>query len=130
MKSSVLSERLIEKEKDRQTVKNKDTQGDRHMDRRTFFKTLALASSAALVDWTGMGALADSVKNKADFPVVIIGSGLGGLVCGAYLSRFGFDVTMLEQHGIPGGMPRHSTGGISPLTCPCMPQWRNMPCPR
>ncbi len=102
MKSSVL-ERQIEKEKDRQTVKNKDTQGDRHMDRRTFFKTLALASSAALVDWSGMGALAESVKNKADFPVVIIGSGLGGLVCGAYLSRFGFDVTMLEQHGIPGG---------------------------
>lgn len=102
MKSS-LSERLIEKEKDRQTVKNKDTQGDRHMDRRTFFKTLTLASSAALVDWTGMGALADSVKNKADFPVVVIGSGLGGLVCAAYLSRSGFDVTMLEQHGIPGG---------------------------
>lgn len=102
MKSSVL-ERQIEKDKDRQTAEKMYTRRDRHMDRRAFLKTLALTSSAALVDWTGMGALADSVKNKADFPVVVIGSGLGGLVCAAYLSRFGFDVTMLEQHGIPGG---------------------------
>jgi hypothetical protein len=80
-----------------------DTQQNRQMNRRAFLKTLALASSAALVDWTGMGALADSVKNKTDFPVVIIGSGLGGLVCGAYLARSGFDVTLLEQHSIPGG---------------------------
>lgn len=76
---------------------------NRHMNRRAFFKTLALASSAALVDWTGMGALADSIQNKADCPVVIIGSGLGGLVCGAYLARSGFDVTLVEQHSIPGG---------------------------
>ena len=91
----------------RQRVTQMNTSPDmpqnRHMDRRAFFKTLALASSAALVDWTGMGALADSVQNKADFPVVVIGSGLGGLVCGAYLARSGFDVTLLEQHSIPGG---------------------------
>jgi all-trans-retinol 13,14-reductase len=102
MKSSV-SERQIEKSINRQTAPKKELPCDRHMDRRAFLKTLALASSAALVDWNGMGALADSVKNKGDFPVVVIGSGLGGLVCGAYLSRFGFDVTMLEQHSIPGG---------------------------
>jgi phytoene dehydrogenase-like protein len=102
MKSSV-SERQIETGIDRQAGQKNDIQCDRHMDRRAFFKTLALASSAALVDWTGIGALAASVKNKGDFPVVVIGSGLGGLVSAAYLSRFGFDVTMLEQHSIPGG---------------------------
>jgi all-trans-retinol 13,14-reductase len=102
MKSSV-SERPIEKSINRQTAQKTDIPCDRHMDRRAFFKTLALASSAALVDWTGIGALAASVKNKGDFPVVVIGSGLGGLVSAAYLSRFGFDVTMLEQHSIPGG---------------------------
>lgn len=77
MKSSVL-ERQIEKGIDRQAVQKPVIQCDRHMNRRAFFKTLALVSSAALVDWTGMGALADSVKNKGDFPVVAIGSGLGG----------------------------------------------------
>ncbi|MCA1786554.1 MAG: NAD(P)-binding protein, partial [Desulfobacteraceae bacterium] len=102
MKASVLK-RKIETGIDRETAQKTDISCDMHMDRRAFFKTVALASSAALVDWTGMGALADSVKNKGDFPVVVIGSGLGGLVCAAYLSRFGFDVTMLEQHSIPGG---------------------------
>lgn len=35
--------------------------------------------------------------------VVIIGSGLGGLSCGLILSRNGYDVTILEQGGQPGG---------------------------
>lgn len=35
--------------------------------------------------------------------VVIIGSGLGGLSCGAILSRNGYDVTVLEQGPVPGG---------------------------
>lgn len=35
--------------------------------------------------------------------VVIIGSGIGGLSCGALLSRYGFDVTVCESHSIPGG---------------------------
>ncbi len=87
----------------RQSAIQMNTQQKRQMNRRAFFKTLALASSAALVDWTGMGAFADSIQNKADCPVVIIGSGLGGLVCGAYLARSGFDVTLVEQHSIPGG---------------------------
>ena len=34
---------------------------------------------------------------------MIIGAGLGGLCCGAYLSRFGIPVTVVEQHDIPGG---------------------------
>lgn len=35
--------------------------------------------------------------------IVIIGSGLGGLVCGAILSRNGYRVTILEQHHTAGG---------------------------
>ena len=33
----------------------------------------------------------------------MIGAGLGGLVSAAILSRFGFDVTLMEQHSVPGG---------------------------
>lgn len=74
-----------------------------NVSRRTFIKTLALSASAAAVDWTGVGVLAAAIQDKQNFPVVVIGSGLGGLVNAAYLSKSGFDVTVLEQHSIPGG---------------------------
>lgn len=35
--------------------------------------------------------------------VIIIGSGLGGLLCGAILSREGMSVCILEKHHQPGG---------------------------
>lgn len=35
--------------------------------------------------------------------VVIIGSGLGGLSCGALLARYGLEVKVCESHSIPGG---------------------------
>jgi len=37
------------------------------------------------------------------FDVVIIGSGIGGLVCGNYLTKTGLKVLLLEQHYLPGG---------------------------
>jgi phytoene dehydrogenase-like protein len=71
--------------------------------RRKFIKTILMASSAAAIDWTGFAAIADTISNKQDYPIIIIGAGLGGLVSGAYLSKHGFNVTLLEQHFIPGG---------------------------
>jgi all-trans-retinol 13,14-reductase len=38
-----------------------------------------------------------------DYDVVIIGSGLGGLVCGAILSMHGYKVCILEKNRQPGG---------------------------
>lgn len=35
--------------------------------------------------------------------IIIIGSGIGGLLCGYLLSKEGLDVTVLEKHTIPGG---------------------------
>ncbi|MDJ0647827.1 MAG: NAD(P)/FAD-dependent oxidoreductase [Xenococcaceae cyanobacterium MO_188.B19] len=35
--------------------------------------------------------------------IIIIGSGIGGLCCGALLAKYGFDVTICEAHSIPGG---------------------------
>ncbi|WP_457553237.1 phytoene desaturase family protein [Desulfobacula sp.] len=71
--------------------------------RRLFLKTMLMASSTATIDWTGFGALAAQVDKKKNFPVVVIGAGLGGLVSAAYLSKYGFDVTLIEQHSVPGG---------------------------
>jgi phytoene dehydrogenase-like protein len=40
-------------------------------------------------------------KEQAD--IVIIGSGLGGLSCGALLARYGFEVVVCESHSLAGG---------------------------
>ncbi len=37
------------------------------------------------------------------YDVVIIGAGIGGLVCGCYLAKAGFKVLIVEQHNKPGG---------------------------
>ena len=36
--------------------------------------------------------------------VIVIGAGISGLSAGIYAARSGFDVTILEQHNIPGGL--------------------------
>ena len=36
--------------------------------------------------------------------VIIIGAGIAGLSAAVYLQRSGFDVTIYEQHTIPGGL--------------------------
>lgn len=35
--------------------------------------------------------------------VIVIGSGIGGLCCAGLLARYGYDVLVLESHGIAGG---------------------------
>ncbi len=37
------------------------------------------------------------------FDIIVIGSGLGGLECGAMLSKEGFNVCVLEKHSVIGG---------------------------
>jgi phytoene dehydrogenase-like protein len=36
--------------------------------------------------------------------IIIVGAGIAGLTAGIYAQRSGFDVTIFEQHTIPGGM--------------------------
>lgn len=38
-----------------------------------------------------------------DYDVIVIGAGIGGLVCGARLAQQGLHVIVLEQHSRPGG---------------------------
>jgi len=40
---------------------------------------------------------------KDQYDVIIIGAGIGGLVCGCYLARAGLKVLIVEQHNKPGG---------------------------
>ncbi len=43
------------------------------------------------------------VKGKNEYDVIIVGSGIGGLACGALLSKRGYKVLVLEQHYQVGG---------------------------
>lgn len=40
---------------------------------------------------------------RSEYDVVVIGAGMGGLTCGAYLAKAGVKVLVCEQHSIPGG---------------------------
>lgn len=75
----------------------------KNLTRRRFMQIMVMAGAAAAVDWPRLESLASEIKNKSDFPVVVIGAGNGGLVAAAYLVKHGFPVTLLEQHDIPGG---------------------------
>jgi all-trans-retinol 13,14-reductase len=76
----------------------------RHISRRDFIKIAAATTATLLaVDWKKIEALAAKIGSKSEFPVVVIGGGLGGLSAAAHLARYGFPVTLVEQHNIPGG---------------------------
>lgn len=40
---------------------------------------------------------------KDEYDAIIIGAGIGGLVCGCYLAKAGMKVLIVEQHSQPGG---------------------------
>lgn len=44
------------------------------------------------------------IKNKTtNYDVIIIGSGIGGLICGCYLAKAGIKVLIIEKNDKPGG---------------------------
>ena len=73
------------------------------LSRRSFLTISAMTTAALALDWSKISAYAAKMNPKTDYPTVIIGAGLGGLVCGAYLAKQGVPVTVVEQHSIAGG---------------------------
>src|SRR5210317_407627 len=71
--------------------------------RRSFLTISAMTAAALALDWSKIAVQAAKMGPKSDYPTVIIGAGLGGLVCGVYLAKQGVPVTVVEQHSIPGG---------------------------
>jgi prolycopene isomerase len=63
----------------------------------------AFTATSLALDRAKINALAATMGNKVNYPVVVIGAGLGGLCAAAYLAKFGVPVTVVEQHMIPGG---------------------------
>ena len=71
--------------------------------RRSFVSIAAMTALATALDWRKINAFAAKMGPMKGYPTVVIGAGLGGLCCGAYLAKQGVPVTVVEQHSIPGG---------------------------
>jgi len=76
---------------------------DKHISRRSFLSISAMTTATLALDWKHVNAMAANMGPGTNYPTVIIGAGLGGLCCGAYLARQGIPVTIVEQHYVPGG---------------------------
>lgn len=71
--------------------------------RRDFLKISAMTSAASLFNLESLKAIPAAAEDMEKYPVVVIGAGLGGLTCAAYLAKAGLPVSVLEQHHVPGG---------------------------
>jgi phytoene dehydrogenase-like protein len=77
--------------------------GKPSINRRQFMTAAAAAGASLAMDWNQIAAYAARMGPPQDYPVVVIGAGLGGLTCAACLARAHIPVTVVEQHRIPGG---------------------------
>jgi prolycopene isomerase len=73
------------------------------LSRRSFIAAAGMSAAALTLDARRIKAHAAGMGPKCAYPVVVIGAGLGGLTCAAYLARAGVPVTVVEQHSVPGG---------------------------
>jgi phytoene dehydrogenase-like protein len=75
----------------------------------------AIANQTSPSPWPSPSLADGSTLAENEYDVAIVGSGIGGLSCGALLAKRGLKVLVLEQHYLPGGyctsFPRrgHST---------------------
>ena len=67
-----------------------ETMFGKKISRRDFLAFWATAAGSIAIDWNKIEALAGKIRDKRRFPALVIGAGLGGLCCGAFLARAGF----------------------------------------
>ena len=84
-------------------LEEEETRFNKMISRRSFLAISAAAAASMVIGGKRTGAYAAKMGPKKNYPTVIIGAGLGGLCCGAYLARIGIPVTVVEQLGRPGG---------------------------
>jgi prolycopene isomerase len=72
------------------------------MDRRFFLQLSAWAAAASLAGFS-CSAARRPASQAGGYDALIVGAGLGGLTCGAYMARNGLKPLVLEQYDVPGG---------------------------
>ena len=71
--------------------------------RRDFLWMAGLGATTALINWQFPAQAASRKAGPGGYDAVIIGAGLGGLSCAAFLAVNGFRPLVIEKHYIPGG---------------------------
>lgn len=71
--------------------------------RREFIAAAGMGAAALTINCSAGALHAETMGPKNEYPVVVIGAGLGGLTCAAYFARHGIPVTVVEQHDVAGG---------------------------
>ncbi|MGD2126745.1 MAG: NAD(P)/FAD-dependent oxidoreductase [Desulfobacteraceae bacterium] len=89
---------------------------NRKVSRRAFLAISTIAAASFGLDWKRIALCAEKMGQTGDYPTVIIGSGLGGLCCGAYLAKQGIPVTVLEQRDKVGGYATSFSRGNGKFT--------------
>lgn len=87
------------------------------MNRRFFLQLSAFAAASSLIHWNFAGAA--PLQTPDTYDAVVVGAGLGGLVCAAYLSKHGFKTALIEQYDIPGGYATSFTRNTDMGTFQC-----------
>jgi prolycopene isomerase len=71
--------------------------------RRDFLRISAMASAAALVNWQCPAWAQGGSAGGDNYDVIIIGAGLGGLSCAAWLVKYGIRPLVIDQRDKVGG---------------------------
>jgi len=71
--------------------------------RRDFIRIVGMGATTALVNWQYPAQAAIKKAGPGQFDAIVIGAGLGGLSCGAFLAVNGFRPLVIEKHYIAGG---------------------------
>lgn len=73
------------------------------LNRRDFLYISSLTAASSVLRWKCPAFAAEKKAPEGEYDAIIIGAGLGGLSCAAYLARNGFKPLVLEKHSVPGG---------------------------
>ncbi|MBP7766014.1 MAG: NAD(P)/FAD-dependent oxidoreductase [Syntrophaceae bacterium] len=88
--------------------------------RRNFISVMSLCAAATLVKWRPTAHAAAGKAAPGAYDAIVVGAGLGGLSCAAYLAVNGYRPLVLEKHYAPGGYAssfKRSSGAEQRYTC-------------
>jgi prolycopene isomerase len=76
---------------------------NKRISRRSFLAFSGLTAASLALNKERIAFCAKKMGPPSEYPTVVIGAGLGGLCCAAYLAKQGIPVTVVEQRKVPGG---------------------------
>jgi len=73
------------------------------INRRDFIRIMGMGAASTLINWQFPAPASAGKAGPGQYDAVVIGAGLGGLSCAAYLAVNGYRPLVVEKHLMPGG---------------------------